>query len=207
MASVRGRVGLLLAAANAAAAISGDFGSTETAGITPAEVAAFLKPELTFVPDKFRADSAAAAAEAVGAWQAVARTLTGLQKLDCGHDAGVDGRVTFKERELLNATEAMLDVSCRAPAALLPPVLSLCSSLKAAQAHAEEKISDMVMSAKSFLLCPPPLRANNLLPPTSRLALTPPAPPHYVPPGCRRRRRPRHVRSRPPLLTRRRLLT
>eukprot|EP00962_Isochrysis_galbana_P052399 scaffold23791_cov109-Isochrysis_galbana.AAC.2 len=106
--SVRGA--LLLAAACAAAAVSGGFGSA-TAGITPAEVAAFLKPELTFMPDRLRADAAAGReAVGVGAWQAVARTLTGLQKLDCGHDAGIDGRVTLKERELLDATEAMLDV-------------------------------------------------------------------------------------------------
>jgi hypothetical protein len=108
-ASLRGA--LLLAAAGAAAAVSGGFGASAPAGFTPAEVDAILKPELTFVPDRLRAEAATAGeAGGVGAWQAVARTLTGLQKLDCGHDAGVDGRVTFKERELLDATEAMLDV-------------------------------------------------------------------------------------------------
>jgi len=100
---------LLLALVGAAAAVSSGYAASTATQMTPAEVTAVLQPELTFVPDAIRA-AAVAAADGVSAWEAVARTLTGLQKLDCGYDAGVDGRTTAKELELLNATEAMLEV-------------------------------------------------------------------------------------------------
>lgn len=92
----------------AAAPANGAYTSTPT--MSAAEVDAFLKPQLTFVPDDPPTADPAAAGGA-GAWQAVARTLTSLQKLDCGHDADVDKKTTGKELELLDATEAMLEVS------------------------------------------------------------------------------------------------